>query len=310
MKRIENYLILLFLLKAYINVSTLGWEYQTKPVWTDLDQSDTNIEIIGNEIVQLRTYKRISHDFEKFNEKHKACFEKIDDKNFNEENITKCVGRNFNYVHNDLDYEVKKLLARVEKRIKGIMLEKCYKVGAGDIREINFCDLLEGDLIEMMWEGLNFYDIMDHHKSKYLYIYAEIPETVYEQIRLEIKTVHNNFSEILDEVLDHRRILIYKFKRYIDNRTKLILHRKAETIEDKPSTHFKSKITIDETVNDPNSIYIGNLPNQILMNTSQHTFSDRPNIYKESLLKDHPNYIADQENSFKGEGPIINFPGV
>lgn len=307
MKILQTSLLITLILKPYLTVTTLGWEYETKPIWTDLDQSDTGIQILGNEIVQLRTYKRISSDFDKYKEIHKSCFQEIEDKDFSEKKIKTCVGRNFNFVQNDINFELKKLLARVEKRIKGIFLEKCYKIETGDLKQITYCDLLESDTLEVMWSELNFYDLMDHHKSKYLYTHAEIPEVVYEQIRLEIKTVYNNLSEILDEVLDHRRILIFKLKRYINNRTRSILREKGDLIEEKVGTHYKSFVKIDESVVDPNSVYLGNLPNQVLMDTSEHVFSKK-NGYKEDFLKEFPDYVVDQTNSFKGEGPIVNIP--
>ena len=56
------------------------------------------------------------------------CLKDLSDENFTDEWIAKCIGSDFRYLKNDLEYEKMKLMATFEAKVKIILIENCFNL--------------------------------------------------------------------------------------------------------------------------------------------------------------------------------------
>lgn len=49
------------------------------------------------------------------------------------------------------------------------MIEDCYTAAGADLGKQKSCDLLERDIIKLLWMEVDFYDLVNEHSYKYTY---------------------------------------------------------------------------------------------------------------------------------------------
>ena len=176
-----------------------------------------------NELEHMINYKRISTDMQFYENEYGLCIKEIKDENYTEESLDECLGKNFIKVSLDLKYIIMKVMAKADEKIRRIFISDCYGP-AGLVQEFsNSCDLMERDLLDLLWNGLDFIGIVDLNKSKYLTEYGLLPESTYSKIYEKLAPLSKEIFELLDELDSHKEITILRLKTLIDDRTKLIL---------------------------------------------------------------------------------------
>lgn len=93
--------------------------------------------------------------------------------------MNECVGKNFIKVVLDIKYVTLKIMARADTKIRKYFIDLCY-TPAGTVEEFSVgCDLMERDTLDMLWNGLDFVELLEINKDKYLIEYAKIPEDTF-----------------------------------------------------------------------------------------------------------------------------------
>ena len=64
---------------------------------------------------------------------------------------------------------LKSILSIFERRIRNFMIEDCYTTAGADLGKQKSCDLLERDIIKLLWMEVDFYDLINEHSYKYTY---------------------------------------------------------------------------------------------------------------------------------------------
>ena len=59
----------------------------------------------GSEVEHNRNYVRISSDLKAYEDAYKACIDNLSDNDFSQEAVEKCVGVDYQYVYDDIDFE-------------------------------------------------------------------------------------------------------------------------------------------------------------------------------------------------------------
>lgn len=65
--------------------------------------------------------------------------------------------------------------------IRDIFIKECYN-HSKSVDQSWGCDSLEGDILDMLWRGFYFVEIIKNNKEKYFGIQGNIPKLVYKSI--------------------------------------------------------------------------------------------------------------------------------
>ena len=176
-----------------------------------------------SQMEHLMNYKKISDDMQFYENEYSLCIKEIKEDNYTEESLDECLGKNFIKVSLDLKYIIMKVMAKADERIRKVFISDCYGP-AGLVQEFsNSCDLMERDILDLLWNGMDFLGIIDLNKAKYLTEYGLLPEAHYSKIYGQLAPLSKEIFELLDELDSHKEITILRLKTLIDDRTKLIL---------------------------------------------------------------------------------------
>ena len=213
-----------------------------------------------SEAEHLRSYKKISADMKVYEEEYTTCIKEIPDDEYTEEKLDECLGKNFIKVTLDLKYIILKVMSKADSKIREIFINDCYAPAGVNEEFSNSCDFLERDILDMLWTGLDFLNMVDLNKSKYLVEYGKLPEDNYNEIFEELNKLSKEFFELLDELDSHKEVTILRLKSLIDDRTKLIIEEAQNhpgTIE--PAT-VQHRIDITETMDNDDGSGIEMMP--------------------------------------------------
>lgn len=170
-------------------------------------------------------YIKIAADLKAYEDAYADCINHLSDNDFSDETVDNCVGINFNFVYDDLDYEKSKLLARADSAIRNLMIQDCYQAAGVDLVQSNACDLLEQDTINLLWNELNFTALVDYHRNKYLFEHSFMNETLFNEIVHQFGFIGNELSSLLVELYDHRTLTVTHLEDLISQRTDEIMQR-------------------------------------------------------------------------------------
>lgn len=170
-------------------------------------------------------YIKIADDLKRYEDAYSDCINVLSENDFSDETVEACVGINYNYVYDDIDYEKSKLLARADSAVRDFLIQNCYTVAGVDLVMSNACDLVESDAINLLWNELNFAALLDYHRNKYLFEHAFLQEGVFNTIVEQFKTIWNETSSLLTELYDHRRLTVTHLEDLISRRTSEILEK-------------------------------------------------------------------------------------
>ena len=207
-------------------------------------------------------FRVISQDLKIFEEEYEQCLLEIPDDEYCQDRIDACLGENMFKVHLDVKYETMKIVSNAEHKIRIFFIRHCYTKTDGDLKFSEGCDLMESDILDLIWNGFNFIELTELNRRKYVDSYATIPIEVFTDIINGLKPISEKFFELFDEIFAHKQVLLLRLKTVIDDRTKIIVaeaKRNPGTIEPKIITH---NIEIEEEVEDPNEEVPLDLPSQ------------------------------------------------
>ena len=174
-----------------------------------------------NNFEHLRNFRAISGNLKAYEEEYLDCLAEVPTPDFNAEAIDECVGRNFVKVLIDIKYVTMKTMAVGDSKAREYFIKGCFDHAVDNEEFLTGCDILERDVLNMLWTGLTFVEIVEANKDKYLSEYAKIPEAVFEDLWDEIKPFAHDFFELLDEIDAHKEVTVVRLKNYIDDRYKM-----------------------------------------------------------------------------------------
>lgn len=132
-----------------------------------------------------------------------------------------CVGKKFTKVFARIDYIYKKIIARGELSVKHILTHQCYIHYGDNLEMTQSCDLLERDVLDLMWQRLPFIDILKVNKLKYIKEEGLLPIKKFDKILESLKSFNEKFSQLITEVNNHEMILMMHLKIIIDDKSKM-----------------------------------------------------------------------------------------
>jgi hypothetical protein len=177
----------------------------------------------NSETEHMKNFKKISNDLKVYEDEYSNCLREIPDEEFTQDKIDECVGKNFIKVVLDIKYETLKIMARADTKARHFFIKGCYE-NAGTIEEFSVgCDFMERDTLDMLWNGLDFLELLEINKDKYLIEYGKIPHEDFKNTIGLLTDFSKEFFELLDEIDSHKEVTILRLKTIIDDRTKLIL---------------------------------------------------------------------------------------
>ena len=213
----------------------------------------------GSEEEHMRNFNKISRDLKTFEEEYKECINNIHDQVFTEEEIEECVGKDFRKVILDIKYETLKIISRGDARLKEYFLEFCYKPAGTNEQFATACDIMEKDVLDMLWNAMDFVEIVRLNEDKYLSVISAMPRSNFELIMNHMTEFSHEFFELMDEVDTHKEVTILRLKTLIDDRTKIIIEAARENAENPEPKIIKHNIEITTEIHD-NNINTDNLP--------------------------------------------------
>jgi hypothetical protein len=240
---------------------------------------DEIIQVGGNETQHMKNFKQIAHDIQIYEENYKACIHKISNNDFTEKKVNECVGNDFEFLINDLDFFVKKIIAKVEQRIRTLFIEECYKPAGLNEVFSSACDVLEKDCLTLLWEELNFYFLLNKNKIKYTFEEAKLDDGVFDTILQFLDPIRTEWWDLLNEAYNHKDLTVVRIKAFIDEKTKLIVANAAQNpLAPRPQI-FKHQIQIEEKIINPDRVNIDTMPRDVYANTSTHMYkSGNPKV--------------------------------
>lgn len=258
----------------------------TKKHYNSLPKGSTGlIQILGSEAAALKNYKLIKDSISKFENNYRDCINKISDVDFSETSINNCIGKDFKFYMNDIKYENRKILSRVDSKIDQLMLEGCYKQAGLNLNFAQSCDLLQTDIIDILWANLNFFDLIQDNKRKYVGLFANIPANTFDALLNDIKLIYEELESLKVEFIDHRDLSLIKLKTLIDRRTKHILVEAKAHIENPQPKIFTHSIQIDERViDDPNEAKNLGFDTDVIMDGNHLDFNEQNAVPEEEEI--------------------------
>lgn len=102
-------------------------------------------------------------------------------------------------------------------------MDFCYLHAGEDPIMSDACDLFEKDSNTLLWNSLDYTDMMEYNKHKYTFIYEKMPEHLFDAMMEHFKPIKETLDELLDEVEEHKMVLITRIKDHVAKRTKGIM---------------------------------------------------------------------------------------
>ena len=152
-----------------------------------------------------------------------------------------------------------------------MVVKQCYEKAGVSIPYSDACDLFETDMIKILWDQLDLYEMLVFNRDKYIFTYVKMPIETFDEMIKEIKEIAKDLSDMLDEVEAYKQLIVVRIKSFVDDKTHGIVEL-ASSNKSKGIKKFKDyDIKIRQTVHD-NSLDLSqmNLPRPILKDASTH----------------------------------------
>lgn len=102
-------------------------------------------------------------------------------------------------------------------------MHQCYLRAGEDTRESDACDLLYYDIKKLLWNELDFDEIVEFNHERYTFVNGRMDEHDFAHLMAEIRELKEALTELMDEMDAHKDILMVEIKSYIDRRTKAMM---------------------------------------------------------------------------------------
>lgn len=203
-----------------------------------VDEAHPNVSFKDNsDIEHMRNFQAISGDLKAYETEYLDCVKEIEDADFSEDRVDQCVGHNFVKVLVDIKYVTMKTMSQGDSKVREIFVEECYTHAFHDEEFLAGCDVMERDVLNMLWTGLSFVEILEINSDKYIYEYGRVPLEVWHSLVGKLNAFSKEFFELIDEIDSHKEVTILRLKNYIDDRIKMIAEAEGETPDVMPEPH-------------------------------------------------------------------------
>jgi hypothetical protein len=179
----------------------------------------------NSEQEHLLNFKKITDDFKVIEEKYLDCLRKIPQEAWVLRELVICVGANFYKINEATDFEKKKLLSRAETRVRRVMTDECYSDAGLDLSQSRSCDLVEKDVLELLWDEMNYPALVKYHKEKYTFTYGKLRSDDFDKYMGFFAELYRRDNELIEEMINHSKITLLNIKKFIDDTTE---HYEAE----------------------------------------------------------------------------------
>ena len=215
----------------------------------------------GSEEEHLRNFKRISEDLQIIEDEYMACLDEINEEDFTEDAVEGCLGKDLIKLQIDIKYETMKIISRAEDKLRHYFVYHCYMpAGENEMKTIG-CDLLQRDMLDALWNCMDFIELAQLNKKKYTDEYATIDRKVFKEIIANLENFHKEFFELVEEIDAHKQLTILRIKTHIDDKTKIaIVKYQDESRKLHQPTTVTHTIKIQEHLKDPNFRVKNKLP--------------------------------------------------
>ena len=261
----------------------------------------------------LNNYWSISQGIKKFEAKYLKCIEDIDEQDYNERSVQRCVGKNLNFIDNDFRYIKMKIISKVDMMVNHDLNENCYKPAKLDKKKAKGCDIIKKDIMDLLWNEYNYPMIIEAHRDKYTFKYAEIEEKVFEQILHVLNESYEKSEQYMEEIYNHREVTFYNIKRAIDMKSKGVIEEEVYR-ESKAEPVTKTRvITMKEFVHNPNEFDLKDLPHPTFVSNPNEFgmshFDPYYNLFKQQMQIEQEDLDKMNEREFEtNKGPTVYIP--
>ena len=194
----------------------------------------------GEEVEEGKSVKikKIKDKLIEYETEYKECIEDIKDKDFNHPTIEECTGQSFIKLVLDVKYETMKVIAKEDSAVRSFFINICYAEAEEDLLFATGCDLMEQDVLELLWNGLDFNNIIPVNKEKYTKDIGAMPKRIYRDLMNQLDGFSKDYFDILDAIDLFKEGIIMKLKIFIDERFKEIFEGKTGMTPDREITHL------------------------------------------------------------------------
>jgi len=162
--------------------------------------------------------------------------------------------------------------------MRQVIVDFCYLHAGEDPIMSDACDLFEKDSNTLLWNSLDYTDMMEFNKHKYTFIYEKMPEHLFDAMMEQFKPIKSALDELLDEVEEHRMLVVSRIKDDVEKRTKgiMIFNDVYPNNPDHPVPKIRSyKLEVKQTIPGKHIPHISiNIPRPIRMDGSTDLFDD------------------------------------
>ena len=162
--------------------------------------------------------------------------------------------------------------------MRSIIIHTCYLHAGEDPILSDACDLFEKDSNTLLWNSLDYTDMMNFNKHKYTFIYEKMPEHIFDEMMEHFKPIKESLDELLDEVEEHRMITISRIKDHVEKRTKgiMIFSDVYPNNPDHPRPKIRSyKLEVKQLIPSKHLPHVSiSIPRPIRMDGSTSLFDD------------------------------------
>ena len=257
-----------------------------------------------DEMTRLKNYKQISKDLQEIEAEFRACLEKVPSLVWSEKEIERCVGKDFTQMAHDVNFERAKIKDRAMKAIKDVLMVECYEKAGPDELMADACDIIETDVRNILWDGLDIFQMLSFNRDKYLFIFGRLPVEMFENIMLKIKPVCDELESYLDQVESYKELIIVRVKEYADDRTKAIQNLRDYNQRNGVASVKAYDLHIVETTTD-HGISVEHLPANVRQDLNTH------HVFGRSPYKAYDNKVqqtrAENLDKIMDEGQFIKF---
>lgn len=115
------------------------------------------------------------------------------------------------------------VISRAEDMLRHLFIYHCYAIAGEDEMQALACDLLQKDMLDAMWNCMDFIDLAEANKSKYTEEYSNMPMETFRNITRKLKDLHREFFELVEEIDAHKQVTFLRIKTHIDEKTQIIV---------------------------------------------------------------------------------------
>ena len=187
------------------------------------EKAEPNVSSLGDvEDPQVAKINKIKDKLLEYEQEYKECLSELKDNEFNDEQIEECMGQHFLKFILDVKYETMIAISKEDSAVRRIFIDLCYAEAGRDLPFATGCDLMEQDVLELLWNGLDFNEIIALNREKYTKDLGIMPKVVYADIMDQLAPLNDNFFGLLDQIDAFKENLVMRLKIFIDERYKSI----------------------------------------------------------------------------------------